>query len=262
MSRPLEDPVAEGRRIVGVAGDRGVTLRALGGVAIYLQSPNGGPVLPRAIRDIDVATKKGNRARVVDALKSAGYVPDEMFNAVHGSSRMLFYDEANQRKLDVFVGEFVMCHSIPITERLDRHPLTLPLAELVLTKLQIVELNERDQRDIYNLAYDHDVSDGDGTGIEGDYIARVCAQDWGLWRTSKGTIERCKTNLVGYELDSATTATISGRLDRMWALIETAPKSTRWRLRNRVGDRVRWYDEPEEHVDHESTKNTQARTPD
>ena len=252
MSGPVQDPVAEGRRVVAAGDGSGLVLRLLGGVAIYLQSPAAGPVLPRTIRDIDVATPKGNRARVVDALKSAGYVPDEMFNAVHGARRLLFFDEANQRKLDVFVGDFVMCHSIPITDRLDRDPLTLPLAELLLTKLQIVELNERDQRDIYNIAYHHPVSNGDGSGIEGDHVAQILAQDWGLWRTSKATIERCQANLGGYDLDANASSTISGRLNELWRIIEAAPKSARWRLRNRVGDRVRWYEEPEEHIDHEA----------
>lgn len=249
MPEPLQDPVVEGRRLIDAAEGAGVTMRLLGGVAIYVQSPPAGPLLPRPIRDIDVATRKGNRARVIEALKSAGYVPDEMFNAVHAARRLLFYDEANQRKLDVFVGDFVMCHSLPIADRLERDPLTLPLAELVLTKLQIVELNERDQRDIYNITYHHHISNGDGSGIEGDFIAQVCAQDWGLWRTSRTTIERCKTNLPSYDLDRAAAATIADRLDRLWELIEAAPKSARWRLRSRVGDRVRWYDEPEEHVD-------------
>jgi hypothetical protein len=254
MSAPVADPVEEGRRLVQVAGERGVVFRLLGGVAVYLQSPNGGPLLPRVIGDIDVVTKKGNRAAVTDALKSAGYVPDEMFNAVHAARRLLFYDEQNQRKLDVFVGEFVMCHSIPITDRLDRQPLTLPLAELLLTKLQIVQLNERDQRDIYNLTYHHPVTDGDGSAIEGDYVAAVLAQDWGFWRTSKSTIERCKANLGSYGLEEPAAATITERLDALWRMVESAPKTARWRLRSRVGDRMRWYEEPEEHVDHEAAR--------
>lgn len=249
MSGPFQDPVEEGVRVVKAATERGLTMRLLGGVAVYVQSPNGGPVLPRPIGDIDVVTRKGNRSKVVDVLTSAGYTPDEMFNAVHGSRRLLFYDEQHQRKLDVFVGEFVMCHSIRVAERLDRDPLTVPLAELVLTKMQIVELTERDQRDIYNITYHHHVSNGDGSGIEGDHVAHVCAQDWGLWRTSKSTIERCRSNLAGYGLDAVASATIVDRLDTLWRLIEAAPKTAKWRLRNRVGDRIRWYGEPEEHSD-------------
>jgi hypothetical protein len=168
-----------------------------------------------------------------------------MFNALHGTRRLLFYDETNGRKLDVFVGTFSMCHEIPIADRLERDPLTVPLAELLLTKLQIVQLTDRDQQDIYNLTYHHDVGDG-GDGIEADFIARLCARDWGLWRTARATIERCAADVGGYGLDAAAANVIGERLDALWRRIEAEPKTTGWRLRNRVGDRVRWYSEPEE----------------
>jgi hypothetical protein len=244
---PLEDPIGEARRLVEAATKKGVVVRALGSVAVHLQAPAPGPLLTRPIKDIDIATRRGSRAAVTELLIAAGYIPDEMFNTLHGASRLLFYDP-NDRKLDVFIGDFSMCHVIPITHRLEHDPLTIPLAELLLTKLQIVELNETDQRDIYNLTYHHQVSSEDGSGIEGDFIANMCAKDWGLWRTSKSTIERCKSNLAGYDLDAQASGLIQERLEVLWTKIENAPKTAKWRLRSRVGDRVRWYDEPEENA--------------
>ncbi len=245
---PLGDPVAESRRLVAAAADKGLTLRVLGGVAICLQSPPEGPLLPRTCGDIDVAIPRGRRRETTELFQDAGYASDEMFNALHGARRLLFYDDANSRKLDVFVGEFSMCHTIPITDRLDREPLTVPLAELMLTKLQIVELTERDQRDIYNLSYHHPVGNGSGPGIDAGYIAELCAKDWGLWRTSKATIEKCLAHLGQYSLPDDASPLIAERLAALWERIDAAPKSTRWRLRSRVGDRVRWYDEPEENA--------------
>jgi len=246
VSEPLADPVAESRRLVEAANGKGVVARILGGAAIYLQAPSGGPLLPRTVMDIDVATQRGARTPITAVLIAAGYVPDQMFNALHGASRLLFYDATNGRKVDVFIGDFSMCHQIPIAERLDREPLTIPLAELLLTKLQIVQLTERDQRDIYNLAFHHPVTTGNGAGIEADVIADLCARDWGLWRTIKATIERCQANLATSGIDPQDSAVISARLAVLWERIEAAPKTARWRLRSRVGDRVRWYDEPEE----------------
>ena len=245
---PLGDPVAESKRLVAAATGKGLTVRVLGGVAVCLQAPPAGPLLARTCGDIDVATPRGRRRETIEMFKEAGYASDEMFNALHGARRLLFYDDINSRKLDVFVGDFTMCHAIPITDRLDREPLTVPLAELLLTKLQIVELTERDQRDIYSLCYHHQVSSGGGSEIEGDYIALSCAKDWGLWRTATATIERCKSNLATYDLEPAQSTLIIQRLDTLWALIHQAPKSAKWRLRSRLGDRVRWYAEPEENT--------------
>lgn len=244
----LADPIAEGRRVVQTGEANGLVLRLLGGVAVFLQAPEGKPLLPREINDIDVVTPRSNKRQVAELFGSLGYVGDEQFNAFHGAQRQIYVDLANRRKVDVFVGAFAMCHEIPIAERLDREPLTVPLAELLLTKLQIVELTERDQRDIYNLCFHHDLVDGTGPGIEGSVIAGLCARDWGLWRTCTGTIERCRDDLTAYALAPEDRSLIDDRLSRLWDAIEAAPKTSKWRWRNKVGDRVRWYEEPEEEV--------------
>ena len=245
---PKEDPLHESKRLIDAAKGSGFVMRVLGGVAVCLQAPDGKPLLPRKIGDIDIAIKQGGKRAATEVLTKAGYVTDEHFNAFHGSSRLLFYDETNGRKLDVFIGDFSMCHVIPIADRLELDPLTVPLAELMLTKLQIVELTERDQRDIYNLAYHHELREKDSSGIEVDYIANLCAKDWGLWRTTRATIERCLANMAPYGLEPEAADRIAQRLSALWKRIEEAPKSTRWKLRNRVGDRVRWYEEPEENT--------------
>ena len=247
-NRPVPDLIEESRRLVDASNKKGVLVRLLRGVAVYLQSPQEGPLLPRPINDIDLVTRRGARTAVTGVLVAAGYAPDEMFNALHGSRRLLFFDDANGRKLDVFVGEFAMCHQVPIADRLDREPLTVPLAELLMTKLQIVQLTERDQRDIYNLVFHHDVTASGGDAIEADYVGELCARDWGLWRTAKATIGQCQKNVADYQLPPAAVSLIAERLDLLWAQIEATPKTARWRMRNRVGDRMRWYNEPEENA--------------
>jgi hypothetical protein len=242
----LADPIAEGRRMVAGAGAKGVTLRLLGGVAVVLQAPEDKPLLARQINDIDVVTPRGNKKAVAEAFQSLGYADDEVFNAFHGAHRQIYVDVENQRKVDVFVGAFSMCHEIPIAERLDREPLTVPLAELLLTKLQIVELNERDERDIYNLCFHHDIAAAGEPGIESGLIADLCARDWGLWRTCKGTIERCREDLAGSPIQPQERDLIDMRLNKLWDAIDKAPKTSKWRWRAKVGERKRWYEEPEE----------------
>jgi hypothetical protein len=243
---PLADPLAEATRLIDHAREAGLTVRVLGGVAVYMSSPNQAPLLPRTLKDIDLVTARNDGRGTAQLLEGFGYQGEEMFNALHGSRRLLFRDPGNGRDLDVFVGVFEMCHNIPVSDRLDRHPYTVPLAELMLTKLQVVQLNERDERDIFTLCYHHEVGDHESSGIESDVIARLCAEDWGLWRTCIGTIERCLNDIDRYELQPAARDLIRQRLNRLWEGIEAAPKTGKWKRRSRLGDRIRWYQEPEE----------------
>ncbi len=241
---PLADPVAEARRLIAAAAGEGLLMRALGGVAVYLLAPDGKPRIPRRVKDIDVAVPGGSGRLAGGVLQRAGYVGDEMFNALRGSRRLLFVDPGHERHLDVFVGEFSMCHEIPLTARLDRAPLTVPPEELLLSKLQIVEATANDQSDVYSLLVQYEV--GPGAGLDASFVAGLCARDWGLWRTCVGSIERLLANLESSPLDPGEAARVQGRLEALRRSLEAEPKSMKWRLRSQVGDKVRWYQQPEE----------------
>ena len=148
--------------------------------------------------------------------------------------------------MDVLVGVFRMCHEIPFGKRLALEPVTVPLAELLLTKLQIIELNEKDVRDALALLYDHPVEDEDGDAINGAHIARLCAGDWGLWRTFTANLDSLNNHLERYDLSDEDRRRIGGRIQGLQARIEEEPKSFAWKMRAKIGDRKRWYDLPEE----------------
>lgn len=242
----LADPVAEARQLIARATEQGLVMRALGGVAVFLQSAGGQPRLVRSVKDIDLAVARGNGKAASRILQQASYVADEMFNALRGSRRLLYHDPRNGRHVDVFVGEFSMCHELPLTARLDRDPLTVPREELLLSKLQVVELTSNDQTDIYDLLYHHEVGEDAGAGIASPFIAALCARDWGLWRTCQLNIGRSLENLGASGLEPDEQKAVGERLERLRARIDAQPKSRRWRIRNQVGDKVRWYAEPEQ----------------
>jgi hypothetical protein len=243
---PLADIVAEAQRLLSAAEAENVPLRLIGGVAIHLHSEAMHPALARTYGDIDVATVKGEGRAVADLITELGYEAARQFNALHGARRMLFHDRPNDRKLDVFVGSFELCHSIPITARIDVEPRTIPLAELLLTKLQVIELNDKDLRDAVALLHGHEVGDHDREAINAEVIAALTADDWGLWRTTQLNFERVRAGLATVGLDPAAQRLVLDRVDALWERIELEPKSRRWRLRARVGDRKRWYDVPDE----------------
>ena len=161
---------------------------------------------------------------------------------MNARERLLFFDDAHDRQVDVFVSSFRMCHEIPLEGRLQHHDSTVPLAELLLTKLQIIELNEKDVRDTIALLVEHEVTDDD-QGVNATRVASLCADDWGLWRTISHNLERVREQVVHYDVDREA---VSDRVELILERIETAPKSRSWRLRAKIGERKRWYELPEE----------------
>jgi hypothetical protein len=241
------DVVAEGTRLLTRANEAGVALRLLGGVAIRLRAPGELPAqFSRSYADLDFVTGRASGGAAAQLLRGEGYEPHVAFNALHGNERMLFFDDQNGRQLDVFVGAFRMCHRIPLDERIAVDPVSIPLAELLLTKLQVIELNEKDVRDTLALLHGHAVGDEDGETVNAGRIARLCAEDWGLWRTIVENLTACRAYVDTYELAPDERAEIGTRLDEILQRIDAEPKPRAWRLRARIGDRKRWYDVPEE----------------
>ena len=182
------DVVVEATRLVDAANAAGCTVRVMGGVAVSLHAHGGiHPALRRTYRDIDLVAAKKQGKPTLKMLEAAGYEPNERFNAMNGGRRLVVYDMQNGRQLDVFVGDFEMCHKIPIAQRLHDDPVTIPLAELLLTKLQVVHTNQKDVLDICAILLDHEIGDKDEDTVNARYIASLLAGDWGLWRTSRGT---------------------------------------------------------------------------
>jgi hypothetical protein len=242
---PLADAVAEGRRIAEAASAESLPLRLLGGVAIALACPSSRlPPLTREYGDIDLATSRVCRDDVSALIESLGYVADREFNLLHGQRRLCFWDERNQRQLDVFVDEANLCHRIDLRNRLETVPVTLSLADLTVLKLQIVETNEKDLLDVCAIFADHDLTEDD-SGVNVNYISRLTASDWGLWRTLGMVAERSEqfalalTGLEGREQ-------VADRLRRLGKALDTVPKTRSWKLRARLGERKRWYEIPEE----------------
>lgn len=242
----LPSIVDEGRRLLELAEAEGTTLALLGGVAVRLRASDIPPGLDREYKDLDFAVPKGRGAPAARLLRANGYTPEVSFNAMNGNERLLFHDLENQRQVDVFVGSFRMCHVIPIGDRISPGDQTVPLAELLLTKLQIVELNEKDVRDTVLLFYGHEVADHDGDAVNGARIADLCGGDWGLWRTITANLGRCREFIGDYGLSDDDRERVGERLDALLSRIDEEPKSRGWKMRARIGERKRWYELPDE----------------
>lgn len=243
--------VDEMQRLMDAARQQGLPLRLIGGLAIRHHSPSaqahrGG--LHRDYPDIDLVVPKKDKRRLDAFFASLGYQPDRNFNLLNGDRRQIFFEPETGRRIDVFVGDFEMCHKLPMRDRLDKHPLTVPLAELFLSKIQIVELNRKDALDIISLLLDNEVTFNDDDGINVDRITRLCLRDWGLYKTLTITLSKVEHVLVNENpgLSGAAVQVVLGRIDTIRRMLDRVNKPVLWQLRDRLGTRIRWYTEVEE----------------
>lgn len=235
-------------RLIGRAEASGVTLRAIGGVAIGMRCSSARHRdYAREYGDIDFCASKADTARLESFFESMGYKPWLPFNRLNAEISQRFDDPTSSTSIDVFLSRLRMCHTLDFESRLQLDGETLPLADLLLSKLQIIELNEKDRKDIYALVIDHALvsSPNGSSAIDADRIAEVCGHDWGWYRTVRENVQRCLAG-VGTQVNAEHAATVSERLDRLLVILEEAPKSRRWKFRAKVGERVRWYEVPED----------------
>jgi len=242
---PLANPVEEAQRIAQATSEAGIPLKFTGGVGIALCSPSASrPPLQRAYQDLDAVVPSRQARAVGKLLMQLDYVEDEQFNAVHGGERLIFFDPHNARHVDLFFERIQLCHKLDLRGRLSVEGPALAPADLLLMKLQVVEANRKDLTDICALASDHMFEPG-GEGVDLGYLTRLTSDDWGLWRTTTMIAQRVIDFAKSFaELPNATLV-----VERLQAFVDAsveAPKSRGWKLRARVGDRMRWYELPEE----------------
>lgn len=175
-----------------------------------------------------------------------GYTPRDIFNALHGDSRLIFNDVENGRRIDIFLDVFEMCHKFNFKDRLLLDKYTIPLVDLLATKLQVVEITEREYRDIISLVHDHEIADSsDPEAINGQYFARLCTEDWGVYKTFSINLTNILNALPQYKLDTESDKMVQKRIHDLQTRMDNAPKSTKWKLRARIGEKKQWYELPE-----------------
>src|SRR5207248_2519958 len=94
-------------------------------------------------------------------------------------------------------------------------------------------------------------------------IGKIVGEDWGWWRTVTGNLDKLVHLGSGEHSDLVPAAR---RFDpiaqakHVWEFCDACPKTLKWKVRSKVGDRVQWYELPEE-VGHWSRGAAASRPP-
>ncbi len=223
----------------------GTRMRLLGGIAVRHLAPSAAlEPFARSYHDFDVVVSSREGASAARVFRSLGYGEDPHFNALHGAQRLIFSSDAGF-DVDVLVGTFQMCHRLELGTDLPEESLTVHPADLLLTKLQIVQIEEKDLKDAVAILHDVPVGAGKGRRIEPERFVRPLTADWGFYHTVELNLEKVAEYAKGI-LDSQMLSTVERSVASLRAEMEHAPKSMKWKMRARIGEKVMWYELPEE----------------
>jgi hypothetical protein len=244
----LSDIREEAKRLAEAAVTLGLSARLIGGLAIWLRCPSVRTgTYARSYDDMDFAISAAAGTKFKALLMTQGYLPDQFFNGLHGATRLYYGEPAGRWSIDVVIDELVMSHKLDLRGRLAGPAPTITLADLLLTKLQVWEINRKDLGDTLCLFADHDLSedDSDTEGISLPRVRSVLGKDWGFCHTVERNAQKVAA-LWSQEPLPGATHDVAAQVTALRQAIEDAPKSRAWRLRSRVGERIRWYETPEE----------------
>ncbi|RLF01958.1 MAG: hypothetical protein DRJ59_04865 [Thermoprotei archaeon] len=237
-------------QIMEEADRRGIILRLIGAIAFRTHCSKFKHLFytaGRVLSDIDFVSYRKYCKKVEKLFSDLGWEEDVTVRVLYGAKRRIFYCKEYGIHSDVFFDKLEMCHDINFKGRLEIDYPTISLVDMLLEKLQIVKINEKDLIDVIVLLREHDVGDGDKEMINVGYFAKLLSNDWGLWRTCTMNLNKVKQYVKFFKgLTDEDRSDVIAKVDYILKRVEETPKSMKWKLRARIGDKKPWYREVEE----------------
>ena len=242
--------VEEATKIVDAAKEKGIALRIMGATAVRIHCSKFSylhDALQREITDIDFVGYSKQNSNVLKLLDALGYVSDKRMRMFQFMGRYLFENPTNKRHIDVFFDKLEFCHTIDFKGRLELDYPTISLSDILLQKMQIVQINEKDIKDVIVMFREHEVGIEGQETINSGYVSDLLSKDWGFWHTVTTNLGKVRTFLLEYQgLSPEDRADISSKIDRLLEAIDKREKSLGWKMRAKTGTRQRWYREVDE----------------
>jgi len=238
------DFLSQATKIVKEASNRRITLRMSGAIAIREHCPSYRDLhatLGRELSDIDLVGYRREESQIDKLFNELGYTK-HLSVAMMIGGRRVYIDPASGHAVDIFLDKLVMCHTVDFTGRLDVDYPTVPLAEIFLSKMQIVELTEKDVKDLIVLLREHEVGVTDRETVNARYVANILSDDWGFYYTVTTNLMKVKELLPKYNaLTEGDKTDVTSKIDKILRVVEGNPKSLKWKMRASVGTKKIWY---------------------
>ena len=246
--------IHEAQRLTEEAQKQGLVLRVMGAFAVrnyfpdYVDLYNSMKRLgDRVFTDIDFAAYGKHRSKLVAFFRSQGYEIDKDTVMYFGQDRHIYFSNNYLERvpmIDVFFDKLDMNHCINYGGRLELDPYSVSMTDLLLQKLQIVHMNDKDFKDAILLLLAAPLGEGEDRTISLPYLAKLMADDWGFYYTSTQNLEKIKAYTVKVPaINEEQAGIVSAKVENICRHLENEKKSFKWNLRARTGSKKMWYKE-------------------
>jgi hypothetical protein len=245
-----EEYLNEARRLTDEAQKQGLILRVMGPIALHFYFPNYVDLYrsmerlgEKVFTDIDYASYGKNRGKIVPFFEKQGYELEKRAAMMSGGNRHIYFGERIPM-IDVFFDKLDYNHPINYQGRLEIHPYCVTLSDLLLQKLQIVEINDKDLKDAMLLLLAAQIGEDDNNKINLKYVAKLMSDDWGYYYTSSMNLNKVQAAVNGVPaLSNQERILIKEKAEAIIKIIENEPKSGKWKGRAKTGASKVWYKE-------------------
>ncbi|MEE9443206.1 MAG: hypothetical protein V3V99_11140 [candidate division Zixibacteria bacterium] len=227
------------------AENNGLTIRAIGGLAVFLHCPGSKEYFDRfnrTIHDIDLLGLSTQSEKACRVLCSIGFQEDTRFRMISGGRRRSFVIQDNSVNVDLIFDKLSFCQNLDLRNRITIDYPTISVSDLFLSKIQIHEMKLKDVVDICALLNEHKIIDDTNEGIDIGYITRLCSINWRWWKALK---EGFRSIRIIYSREIGNEFAFGSILEEMEYTIDSSEKTLSWKLRNLLGEHISWYDHVE-----------------
>ena len=241
--------VDEALDLVRAAESQGIQLRILGSIAYRIQCPNNLHLfddMSRVLTDVDFGAMKVQNQKIREFMIARNYQPDEGVYVASEGSRHIYEHPDTKLNVDVFADELYFCHRIPFKGRLELDTPTLSTTDLLLETMQIVEINLKDFKDTLVLLLEHPLGSAKDSNkhIDVDYLCAIMSRDWGFYHTFTTNLRQVLNHISQFSaITDAEAETIRAKVGDLLQALADTPKTMTWKLRAKVGTKMRWYQE-------------------
>jgi hypothetical protein len=253
-----DELIHEGLKIVELAKTEGMILRLTGGIAIFNLLENK-PELKQLLMD---RRKAGSSNATFADLDFVGYSKqtklmnklfldelqfqkDKIINSLFGDRRRIYYHPQGTYHVDILLDILEFNHDIDIRGRLEAEYPNLNKGDLLLTKLQIHFVNEKDLLDIIALCgMNPSLSEAD---IQ--RVVELLSDDWGFYYDAINNLKLASESASKLMSEPSMIPQLkvsSERIPAIIAAIEQAPKTKKWQKRAKQGSAKTWWREIED----------------